>query len=174
MVANSSLLPGLLPKYPELLYTVIMPKVTVYLDNCTFNRPFDDQRQVRIFLEAQAKLHIQSLIADQKLALACSYMSLYENNDNPHEERRSSIADFFGYVSQFTDYDKVKEVETKAAEIMEYGIENKDAIHIACAIAAGSNYFITTDDELTKKYIGNEISICGPIDFIKILEEQYE
>jgi len=58
-----------------------MPKITVYLDNCAFNRPFDDQRQMRIFLEAQAKLHIQSLIADGKLALACSYMSLEEQYD---------------------------------------------------------------------------------------------
>jgi len=151
-----------------------MSKITVYLDNCAFNRPFDDQRQMRIFLEAQAKLHIQSLIADNRLALTCSYMSLYENNDNPHEERRTSIADFFGYVSQFTNYDKVEEVETRAAGIMEDGIKNKDAIHIACAIASGSNYFITTDDELVKKYTGNEIIVCGPIEFIKILEEQYE
>jgi len=151
-----------------------MPKITVYLDNCAFNRPFDDQRQMRIFLEAQAKLHIQSLIADDKLALACSYMSLYENNDNPHEERRTSIADFFNYVSQFVNYDKVEKVETRAAGIMECGIKSKDAIHIACAITAGSNYFITTDDELVKKYTGNEIIICGPIDFINILEEQYD
>jgi predicted nucleic acid-binding protein len=151
-----------------------MEKITVYLDNCAFNRPFDDQRQVRIFLEAQAKLHIQRLIADNKLALACSYMSLYENNDNPHEERRFSIAEFFNHASQFTNYDKIEEVETKAAGIMEYGIKNKDAIHIACAIAVKSDYFITTDDDLAKKYTGNEICICGPIDFIKILEELYE
>ena len=151
-----------------------MSKITVYLDNCAFNRPFDDQRQVRIFLEAQAKLHIQRLITDNKLVLACSYMSLYENNDNPHEERQLSIADFFNHASQFVDYDKVEKVETKAAVIMKYGIKNKDAIHIACAITAGSNYFITTDDDLIKKYAGSEISICGPIDFIRILEEWHE
>ena len=28
----------------------------VYLDNCTFNRPFDDQTQVRIEIEAKAKI----------------------------------------------------------------------------------------------------------------------
>jgi len=147
--------------------------IMVYLDNCAFNRPFDDQRQIRIFLEAQAKLYIQHLIVEEKLALACSYMSLYENNDNPHEERRFSIADFFNHTSHFVDYDKVDEIEIKAAGIMEYGIRNKDAIHIACAIISGSSYFITTDDELVKKYTGKEINICGPIDFIKKLEEQY-
>ena len=31
----------------------------LYLDNCCFNRPFDDQSQVKIHIEAQAKLDIQ-------------------------------------------------------------------------------------------------------------------
>lgn len=29
----------------------------VYLDNCCYNRPYDDQTQLRISLESQAKLH---------------------------------------------------------------------------------------------------------------------
>ena len=31
----------------------------IYLDNCCYNRPYDDQSQMRVFLESQAKLHIQ-------------------------------------------------------------------------------------------------------------------
>jgi len=27
----------------------------VYLDNCSYNRPFDDQSQMRIYLETQSK-----------------------------------------------------------------------------------------------------------------------
>jgi hypothetical protein len=34
----------------------------VYLDKCCFNRPFDDQKQLRIRLEAVAKLGIQEKI----------------------------------------------------------------------------------------------------------------
>jgi hypothetical protein len=34
----------------------------IYLDNCVFNRPFDNQNAIRIRLEAEAKLYIQSLI----------------------------------------------------------------------------------------------------------------
>ena len=151
-----------------------MSKIMVYLDNCAYNRPFDDQHQMRIFLEAQAKLHVQHLITNNELTLACSYMSVYENTGNPHEERRFSITNFFSHASQFVDYDKAERVETKAAIIMECHIKNKDAIHIACAIEAGCDYFITTDDDLAKKYTGNEITICNPVDFIKILEEQDE
>jgi hypothetical protein len=43
---------------------------------------------------------------------ACSYMSIYENKDNPHEERRFSIADFLNCASLFVDYDKAEKVET--------------------------------------------------------------
>jgi predicted nucleic acid-binding protein len=146
----------------------------VYLDNCAYNRPFDDQRQMRIYLESQAKLHIQHLIAKNELVLAYSYMSVYENTGNPHKERRFSIANFFNRALQVVDYDKAEKVETKADVIMGYGIKTKDALHIACAIEAGCDYFITTDDDLPKKYIGNEIAVCNPIDFIKIQEEQYE
>ena len=39
----------------------------IYLDNCCFNRPFDDQSQIRIKLEAEAKLKIQSDIQDGKM-----------------------------------------------------------------------------------------------------------
>jgi len=33
----------------------------VYLDNCCFNRPYDDQMQLKIELETKAKLFIQAL-----------------------------------------------------------------------------------------------------------------
>lgn len=31
-------------------------KIRVYLDNCTYNRPYDDQLQTKIELETRAKL----------------------------------------------------------------------------------------------------------------------
>ena len=38
----------------------MMKKIILYLDNCCFNRPYDDQEQIAIYLETQAKLFIQS------------------------------------------------------------------------------------------------------------------
>jgi hypothetical protein len=43
-------------------------KLRVYLDNCCYNRPFDDQEQRSVQLETQAKLWIQDLIKDEKAA----------------------------------------------------------------------------------------------------------
>ena len=31
----------------------------VYLDNCCYNRPFDDQSQLKVRLETEAKLFVQ-------------------------------------------------------------------------------------------------------------------
>jgi predicted nucleic acid-binding protein len=151
-----------------------MAKTKIYLDNCSYNRPFDDQRQMRIYLETQAKLYIQHLIVNDELILVCSYMSVYENKDNPHEERFFSIKKFLRHADIFIDHDKSGNIEEKAQTIMKYNIKIKDAIHVACAIEAGCDYFITTDDDIAKKYTGDEIIICSPIDFINNLEEYNE
>ena len=61
----------------------------IYLDNCCFNRPFDDQKQLRIRIEAEAKLNIQENIRAGKLELVWSYIL-----DDPcldHGENRKNI-----------------------------------------------------------------------------------
>ena len=55
----------------------------VYLDNCCFNRPFDDQSSLVIHLETEAKLHIQDLIRQGELSLLWSFVLDYENDANP-------------------------------------------------------------------------------------------
>ena len=46
----------------------------VYLDNCCYNHPYDDQSYLSISLEAQAKLLVQSLVRAKKLKLASSFV----------------------------------------------------------------------------------------------------
>ena len=41
----------------------------IYLDNCCFNRPFDDQGQIRVRLESEAKLEVQGRIMRGELDL---------------------------------------------------------------------------------------------------------
>ena len=62
----------------------------IYLDMCCYNRPYDDQSQLKVALEAQSKLHIQNLIKEGKLDLIGSYTLDYENSRNPYEMRRKS------------------------------------------------------------------------------------
>ena len=69
----------------------------IYLDNCCFNRPFDDQSQIRIKLEAEAKLRIQADIQDGKFELVWSYILEAENMANPFEERKRPILEWKGH-----------------------------------------------------------------------------
>ncbi len=106
-------------------------KIRVYLDNCAYNRPYDDQSQARIELETQAKLKIQRLIKNEQIELASSYMSLYECGENPDQNKAALITDFINnHSSAFVSLGKKEQVEQEAAKIMETGIKFKDACHI--------------------------------------------
>ena len=49
---------------------------------------------------------------------------------------------------------------------MKTGVKEKDAAHIACALLAGCEYFITTDDRLLK-YENDRIGIVTPVEFLR-------
>jgi predicted nucleic acid-binding protein len=143
----------------------------IYLDHCAYNRPFDDQNNIKNQLETTAKLYIQSQIKKGKYELVWSYMSDFENSDNPNEENRNSIQ----------EWENIAKYKCKSSEkILELGekieqnkIRPKDALHIACAIESQCDYFITTDSGLTNKEI-DKIKIVNPIDFIWRMEGQNE
>jgi predicted nucleic acid-binding protein len=147
-----------------------MNNMRVYLDNCAYNRPYDNQGQIRISLEAQAKLHIQRLIIDKKLELVYSYLSVYENSENPNPEHRNSINNFFHYAVECIDINKADVIEVRAEEIKKWKIKANDSIHLACAIEATCGFFITTDDGILNNYRGADIRVCDPIDFISEVE----
>ena len=69
------------------------------------------------------------------------------------------------YVGDERDAD-VAEI---AEPIIHTGVKEKDAFHVACAILAECDYFITTDDRLLK-YQTDSISLVSPCEFIRKLE----
>jgi RNase P subunit RPR2 len=143
----------------------------IYLDHCTYNRPFDDQNNIKNQLETSAKLYIQDQIRQGKYDLVWSYMSDFENNSNPNIENKKSIQ-IWENISRY----KCKSSEsilTRGRNIVEKGIRANDALHIACAIESQCEYFITTDTGLTNKKIDG-IKIVNPIDFVRDMEERNE
>lgn len=138
----------------------------VYLDNCCFNRPYDDQSHLRIRLEVEAKLKIQEDIRNGDLELAWSYILDYENGKSPFRERREQISEWKAYA--VADIDENENVLKAAGMLLEKGIKKIDSLHVACAIQAGADYFLTTDDGILRKAILVEkIRVTDPIGFIK-------
>lgn len=60
------------------------------MDNCCFNRPFDDQSQLIVRLETEAKLFIQAGIKNGTFELVWSYILELENDANPHFQRKEN------------------------------------------------------------------------------------
>ena len=136
----------------------------VYLDNCCFNRPFDDQTQLIVHLETEAKLHIQELIRQNDLELCWSFVLDYENAANPFEEVRNRIMEWKNLAC--ADCNLTNEIAGKAKVLMTLGLRQMDASHIACAISLDAKYFLTTDKKVLNKPI-TEITVLNPIDFIR-------
>jgi predicted nucleic acid-binding protein len=138
----------------------------IYLDNCCFNRPFDDQSPIRNRLESEAKLRIQDDIVENKFELVWSYILEAENIANPFEERMNAISDWRKQAIAEIKEDKI--ILDKAEELKEIGLHSKDALHISCAISGKCKYFLTTDDKIiNKNELIEEITVIDPIGFIK-------
>jgi predicted nucleic acid-binding protein len=141
----------------------------IYLDNCCFNRPFDSQAQVRVRLETEAKLRIQERVANGEIELAWSYILDYENAANPFEERRAAVG--LWRARSIVDVIETPELLNRAKSLIRLGIQSKDALHVASAVEAGCEYFVTTDDALLKKLSGyTEVLVVDPTAFVRNTE----
>jgi len=110
----------------------------IYLDNCCLNRPFDDQKQIRIHIETEAKLFIQEGILLDKFQLAWSYILDYENAANPFPKRKETIANW--KKRAVADTDQTQSLLELASKLNTSGIKVKDALHIASSIVMKCDY----------------------------------
>lgn len=141
----------------------------LYLDNCCYNRPFDNQSQIKIHLETQAKLYIQAKIKDGIYSLVWSYILDYENSRNPYEEKRQAISPWKNIASECVAGES-EEILTFAESLHTKGIKTYDTLHISCSVFAGCDYYLTTDKKLLNTPIP-EIKIINPIMFVNEMEE---
>jgi predicted nucleic acid-binding protein len=136
------------------------------LDNCCYNRPFDNQEQLKIKMETEAKLFIQQGILSKKYELAWSYILEFENNHNPYKDRKNSISDWKSIATVHCV--ESEEIIAFAESLFSLGIKVKDALHISCAYHSSVDYFITTDKKLTNTNVQG-IKIINPLIFINEL-----
>ena len=145
----------------------------IYLDMCCLNRPFDDQSQARIRLETEAKLFLQQYVREGRLALAWSYVLDYENSINPFIDRRESIGSWRSMAQ--IRVTETQDIVAKGKELVLLGIKPFDALHVASALAAGVNIFVSTDDSLLRKLSNiSEIQAMLPGDALAQVENEHE
>ena len=147
-----------------------MSGMRIYLDTSVLNRPFDDQSQVKIFLETQAFLLILTLIESQQIALVSSSVLDYENSRNSRLERANAVN---LWLSLSKIYQKLTpKIRLRAKALEEMGVKSLDALHIASAEASGSDYFLTCDKRLINRCQALDLPVMNPT--YLITEVDYE
>jgi predicted nucleic acid-binding protein len=136
----------------------------LYLDNCCFNRPFDDQRQLKTWLETEAKLYIQQELLIGKYELAWSYILDSEIGISPFEERKEKFMRWKNIAKCFCNEEDVVLIEAEKLAAM--GFKIIDALHTAAAIYMRCDYLITTDRKMLNKPV-SDILIVDPIEFLR-------
>ena len=119
----------------------------IYLDVCCLQRPFDDQRQVRVHLEAEAVKLILAQVEAGDLIWIGSEVVEYEISQNPDPERALKAMLLAAYAGVRVSIGA--DERARAGELELLGFTGFDALHLACAESAGA-IFLTTDDKLLR------------------------
>lgn len=139
----------------------------VYLDNCCYNRPFDDQTQERIHLESEAVLSILKMGQINKYEIVGSNVLELEMERMHDEDKKQKVKELYEVIDTSILYtDKIRE---RSKEIMQQSnIRTFDSLHIASAEAAETDVMLTTDDKLVKMAAKLElhVAVMNPLRFV--------
>jgi hypothetical protein len=123
--------------------------ITVYLDACCLNRPFDDQTQDRIRLESEAVLLIIGHVHRGDWRWTGSEVLSFEVKRNPDAERRRRVEVLLASATESVSLDE--RMEQRGIELEMLGFGAFDALHLASAEDAEVDVFLTTDDGLLRR-----------------------
>lgn len=138
----------------------------IYLDNCCYNRPFDDQLQERIHLESEAILTILKRGQTGVYQIVGSRMLELEMERMSDVVKRHRVQELYKVVVETVSY--TEEVKKRAKVIMAKSeIRTFDSLHIAAAEAAKADVMLTTDDKLEKMAMKLElgVKVMNPLKF---------
>lgn len=140
--------------------------MTVYLDNCCYNRPFDDQTQERIHLESEViltilqrgQVGIYTIVGSDILELEMDRM-----RDPMKKQKVKELDRAAKVIVNYTE--RMKE---RSQEIMKKsGIRTFDSLHIAAAENAKADIMLTIDDKLEKmaERLELKVRVMNPLKF---------
>ena len=142
----------------------------IYLDACCLNRPFDDQSQPRVRLEAEAIALILDKLHQSEWEWIGSEILLHEVGQNPDLENRQRAISFASLAHQVVEINE--KIMRRAEELEEAGFDSYDAIHLSSAEFGKADVFLTTDDQILKVVARKKILLSFIVENpVKWLEE---
>ncbi|GBR77618.1 hypothetical protein RDn1_277 [Candidatus Termititenax dinenymphae] len=137
------------------------------MDNCCFNRPFDDQSQERVHIESEAVLAILKRAQIHIDEIVGSDILNFEINQMADPEKQRKVKELQTIVCSTVKY--TKSILVRATEIMNLSsMRVVDSLHIACAEKANCEVLLTTDDKLEKasSRVDLSIKIMNPLKYL--------
>ena len=139
----------------------------IYLDNCCFNRPFDDQSYDRIHLESEAILTILDLSRQGIHEIIGSDVLEVEMQKGSNPAKVEKVKALYSLVTNKVSY--TPDIAVRSKEIRkDTMIQAFDSMHIASAEKGGVEVVLTTDDKLIKwcKMIDIQVKVMNPINWL--------
>ena len=116
----------------------------IYLDACCWNRPFDDQAQHRIRLEAEAVLSIITRSRADDFTLAASEAIEFELSKIPDADKLEKVRSLYSAAGARLFY--TEETKKRALFFQRQGMKPLDSLHLALAEEYRQDILLTTDD----------------------------
>ena len=135
----------------------------IYMDNCCLNRPFDDQSNFRVHLEAEAIKTIITLVELQKWYLVSSQILKFEILKMTDESRKKELIILESLASEVVQINPL--IAERANQFERFGLQAFDALHLACS-ENNADIFLTVDDKFIKKAQCIDklnITVCNPL-----------
>ena len=118
------------------------------MDACCLNRPFDDQSQDRVRIEAEAVLNILEYCQNGEWTLAASKALDFELAQCPDPVKLAAIRTLYAVAQNRLA--ATEQVKIRSREFRQQGFSFFDSLHVALAEAHQQDVFLTTDDRLCR------------------------
>ena len=96
--------------------------------------------------------------------LVSSSVLEYENSRNPYPLKQKAMNRYLQMAEARQMVDKA--IRLRSEELGHNGLKAVDALHIACAEALKSDYFITCDKRLINRCARLILKVVNPVDFV--------
>ncbi|MCC8080425.1 MAG: PIN domain-containing protein [Lachnospiraceae bacterium] len=146
--------------------------IRIYLDNCCYNRPYDDRTNIKNYLEREAVLIIMQMAHEGLFCIVGSDILQKEMSKISDEIKRNNVRELYTFLKP----DIIKADDTiimRAENIMKMSsIKAFDSLHLACA-EAYADILLTTDIKFLKaaNNLKTGIKVKNPIDFLLEVNE---
>ena len=140
----------------------------LYFDICCYSRLYDDQTQIKVYMESEAVLNILNISKQNHDEIVGSSALDLEIDQIDNVEKREKIKYFYHQtITEKTDY--TENVFNRVKELSEQtNIKKLDSFHLSFAENSNVDILLTTDSRFEKacSKMNLKIKVLNPIKFL--------